>query len=170
MLRRPLLALFSTSQLNFISRCSMTAKRSRKNAYLPLGLPYWISLNLSGHTGCAVLVSSPPAYVSTPHTSDCWLDMFSLKCSESGPLCPPSVLLSLFELEPIRSVLVLLTTNQMECLAAYHTRTAHGAAGGCVCWVAAACGESVLDILYALGLVRVREPVLAHEEVVAESD
>ena len=50
------------------------------------------------------------------------------------------------------------------------TRTALGAPGRCVRGVAAACGESVLDVLHALRLVRVREPVLAHVEVVGEAD
>jgi hypothetical protein len=35
--------------------------------------------------------------------------------------------------------------------------------------VAAAGGVAVLNVLHALGLVRVREPVLAHVQVVAEA-
>lgn len=36
--------------------------------------------------------------------------------------------------------------------------------------VAAAGGKAVFDVLHALGFVRVREPVLAHVDVVAEAD
>jgi hypothetical protein len=39
-----------------------------------------------------------------------------------------------------------------------------------MCGVAAAGREAVLDVLDALRLVWVREPVLAHEEVVGEAD
>lgn len=51
-----------------------------------------------------------------------------------------------------------------------HTRTTHGSHARRVGRVSAASGESVLDVLYALGLVGVGEPVLAHVEVVAEAD
>lgn len=43
------------------------------------------------------------------------------------------------------------------------------AASWCVCWGTACCGEAILDVLHALSLVRVWEPVLAHVEVVAEA-
>jgi hypothetical protein len=46
--------------------------------------------------------------------------------------------------------------------------TLRGCARG-VCRVAAAGGVAVLDVLHALCLVRVREPVLAHVQVVAEA-
>lgn len=53
---------------------------------------------------------------------------------------------------------------------AAQTRTALCGIARRVCWVAATSGKSVLDVLDALCFVRVGEPVLAHEEVVAESD
>ena len=49
-------------------------------------------------------------------------------------------------------------------------RTHFAATGGGVCRRAAGCREAVFDVLHALGLVGVREPVLAHVEVVGEAD
>jgi hypothetical protein len=55
-------------------------------------------------------------------------------------------------------------------LASDITRTASCARGWGVCGVAAAGGEAIFDVLDALGFVGIREPVLAHEEVVGEAD
>jgi hypothetical protein len=38
-----------------------------------------------------------------------------------------------------------------------------------VCGVTTASREAIFDILYALGLVWIREPVLAHVEIIAET-
>jgi hypothetical protein len=37
------------------------------------------------------------------HTSDCCDEMFCLKCSESGPLCPSCALLSVSAAVPVRT-------------------------------------------------------------------
>lgn len=61
--------------------------------------------------------------------------------------------------------------NQIQGLLACDiTRTAPCARGWGVCGMAAAGGEAVFDVLDALGLVWVWEPVLAHEEVVGEAN
>jgi hypothetical protein len=102
-------------------------------------------------------------------TSDCCSEIFALKCSESGPLCPPSVLLSLSDELPTR--LTQLAQCHFEGCSEdrSHTRTTLGASSGGVCGVSAASGESVFNVLHALGFVRVREPVLAHVDVVSEA-
>ena len=103
--------------------------------------------------------------------------MLSLKCSESGPLCPSCALLSLFVDEPNRtpkSANKILygnrfplpnTLRERRCI----TRTTFRGRARRMCRMTAACGVSVLDVLYALRLVWIGEPVLAHEEVVGES-
>jgi len=104
--------------------------------------------------------------------------MFFLKCSESGPLCPSCVLLSLFVDEPIECPVSTPVLYGGMCSPSFNTlidegsitRTTHGASSWCVCRVASACREPVLDVLHTLCLVRVREPVLAHEEVVAKAN
>jgi hypothetical protein len=69
--------------------------------------------------------------------------------------------------------LVLALTNssqQLDMRCQEDTRTALASSGGGVCGRAAASREAVFYVLYALRLVGVWEPVLAHEEVVAEAD
>jgi hypothetical protein len=51
-----------------------------------------------------------------------------------------------------------------------HTRTTLGGRAGRMCRMPAACRVSVLDVLDALGLVWVGEPVLAHVKVVGKAD
>jgi hypothetical protein len=51
----------------------------------------------------------------------------------------------------------------------FFTRTTLGSRARLMCGMSAACGVSVLDVLDALRLVRVGEPVLAHVQVVAET-
>lgn len=59
---------------------------------------------------------------------------------------------------------------QMVSLGLQSTRTALARNSGSMCGRGAAGGEAILDVLHALGLVGVGEPVLAHVEVVAEAD
>jgi hypothetical protein len=96
--------------------------------------------------------------------------MFFLKCSESGPLCPSIVVLSLSVEEPIKPpALSALASQRSDRNTGSITRTTLGSRAGRVCGVAAASRVTVFDVLHALRLVWVGEPVLAHVEVVGES-
>jgi hypothetical protein len=98
-------------------------------------------------------------------TSLCCSEMLALKCSESGPLLlPPSFLASLFDVEPGRCQSTQCAPRQIL------TCTSLGGYGGCMCGVSSARRKAVLDVLDALCLVGVGEPVLAHVQVVAKAN